>query len=117
MVRVNVSVSIGANASNTDVFSGKRASQLPVTGGIFEVTLAASAAATGVEHECFVGLASNPLERSIVGFKTTAGSAVLPDDFIVRFRARGGDKITVPAHNTTAGAIIYVATLFIKQLS
>lgn len=117
MVRVNVSPSLLANATNSDVFDGKRAAQLPSNGRIFEVTLLATAAATGVEHEVFVGLASNPLERSPVGFKTAAGSAVYPDDLVVTFRARGGEKITVPAHNTSGAAIIYDATLIIKQVA
>ena len=117
MVRSNVSVSIAANSTNTDVFDGRRAAQLPSNGRLFEVTLLATAAAVGVEHEVFVGLASNPLERSVVGFKAAAGAAVYPDDLIVTFRARGGEKITVPVHNTTIGAIIYDATLIIKQLA
>lgn len=117
MVRVGVSISIGVTSTNTDVFSGKRAAQLPAGGGVFEVTLLASAAATGIEHEVFVGLASNPLERSVCGFKTTAGQPIAPDDIVVTFRARGGEKITVPVHNVTAGAIIYTAALLIKQVS
>ena len=117
MVRVNVSPSIAANSTDSDVFDGKRAAQLPSNGRIFEVTLLATAAATGVEHEVFVGLASNPLERSPVGFKAAAGATVYPDDLVVTFRARGGEKITVPVHNTTIGAIIYSATLIIKQVA
>ena len=117
MVRSNVSVSIAANSTDTDVFDGRRAAQLPSNGRMFEITLLASAAATGVEHEVFVGLASNPLERSIVGFRATEGAARYPDDLIVTFRARGGEKITVPVHNTTIAAIVYVATLIIKQLA
>ncbi len=112
---VNDQVSVAANASNTDVLDGKRAQNLPnIPGSVFQCVVLSTAAATGVEQEVFVG-GSNPVERS--GVSTQNRVPISPDDIVGEFQARGGEKITWPAHNTTGLAIIVFFKLVTTQIA
>lgn len=114
MPALTFQTTVGANATNSNIFENKRVSQLP-SGGVYDCTYASAGSATGLEEELFVG-GVNPLERSMVSIESSADRIVTQDDVVVRFRANGGEKVTVAVHNTTGGGLDHTARLIVTQV-
>lgn len=100
-------VTVGANATETDVLQGSRIARLPAnTDHIVEIF--ATGSATGLEHELFVDQDA-AIERSRVGSQNRV--PVVPDDLVTRFAAEGGSRMQLNVTNTTAGSLSYFVTV------
>jgi hypothetical protein len=107
MATLTTTTSVTANTTNSNVLDSKRIGKLAGQ-GLFNVTIAATGSATGLEHEVFVGN-DNPVERSSVSLQNRI--PIVRDDVVAAFQARGGEEIQVAVHNTTGAALSYFLTV------
>lgn len=105
-----VSVSVAANATNDNVFTGRRYERAPFDGFLHLYT---TGSATGLQEELNVaGTSVSP--RAPVN--TQNRSPVVPDDLrVADVPVMRGDLIQLTAQNTTAGALTYRARVELEE--
>lgn len=106
MPSVTDSVSIAANATNDNVISGKRVSNVPPTApnGAM-ISLYETGSAIGLRSSLWIG-ERNPKEEGQVNVQNRI--PVVPDDIVIA--NEGGvrnEDIRLRVQNTTGGALIY----------
>ncbi len=112
---VSFQTTVGANASNNNIFENKRTAKLP-SGGRYRVTYCSAGSATGLFESVFVG-GAQPVERSLVNIESAADRIVTQDDVVATFFAQGGEEVTAIVENTTAGALDHTARLLVEQVA
>lgn len=103
MPAIQKEVSVGAGATNSNLFSGS-AFEYPERNAI--VSLGVTAAATGTFMTVQAG-GEVVLEESPPIVKTVM--PVIPDDFALNFACAAGRRLILSVRNPTAGAVIHRA--------
>lgn len=105
MATVIDNVSIAANATNANVLSTSKLVQVPMSArGPVTITLYAAGSAVGLRHALSIEQES-VLDDSLVN--TNNRVPQVPDDFVGQWQANPGERLTLTARNTTAGALTY----------
>lgn len=112
MPTVNKQVSVPANGTTDNVLSGSQYEYLPFPAYI-EVGL--STTATGILTTIYSG-PDVLAEEGAVTVGTANVYPKYPDDFFYTDEAAAGDRLRVSLRNTTAGALVVMASIRIRPL-
>ena len=109
-VKMEVSTAVGANATNDNVFTGKRFERAPFSGFL---RMLAAGSAVGLQHELNVGGRSVFPRDPVSAANRTP---IVPDDLTIDgVEVYQGELIQVTVANTTAGALTYNARLELEE--
>lgn len=112
MPTLQIEQSIAANVT-VNVLADKRIANLPPNAPS-KVTLAATAAATGLEGEVFIGN-RNPLEKGSLSIANRMPQ--IPEDVVfMNEPGMPGEKVVWNVQNTTAGALNFFGSIMVRPV-